>query len=533
MKAPVSQFLLGLALTLSAPLGMATGCLPADSGEGAGPSFFCALDGRAVGVSAQEPLDDIAGYVARAVADWEAPGLAVVVVKDGEVTFEEAYGVRALDGDEPVTAETLFAIGSTTKAMTAAALGMLVDEGRVGWDDPVTRHLPGFQLSDPYVTRELRVRDLLTHNAGLGNADYLWYGKETTTEEILERIRHAPLAYSLRASFIYQNIMYAAAGEVVEAASGMPWTRFIEERIFGPLGMTGSVTTLAAARSRPNVAAPHHRVDGRIVRIENASVDPIPAAGSIWSSVADMSRWMRFLLAGGVTPAGERLLSERTFAELFRPHVVVPAGQFYPTARLIGPRWTTYGLGWFQHDYRGRAVDFHTGSIDGMVAILGMIRDEGLGVVVLANLDHAEVRHALMYRIFDRYGGGEVRDWSAELAELYGALRARADSAGVAEDQARIEGTTPSLPLTRYAGSYQDELYGSVTVSARDGGLRLRYGPGLQGDLTHWHFDTFRVTWDARWRGHAQVTFTLDASGAPEALEIGGSTFSRAAEGRE
>ncbi len=483
-------------------------------------------------LAAQDPLSGFHEYVAQGVADWDVPGLAVVVVKDGEVVYREGFGVRELGRDEPVTPSTLFSIGSTTKAMTAAAIGMLVDEGALDWDDPVTRHLPGFQLSDRYVTREIRVRDLLTHNAGLGNADFLWYEQETTTQEILERVRLVDPAYSMRASFIYQNIMYAAAGEVVAAVSGMPWSRFVEERIFGPLGMEGSVTTLAATAHEPDVARPHYRVEGRVVPIDNASVDAVPAAGSIWSSVGDMSRWMRFLLADGVTPDGERLLSEATVEELFRPQAMVPASQFYPTAQLTRPHWTTYGLGWFQHDYQGRAVDFHTGSIDGMVAIIGLIRDEDLGVYVLGNLDHAELRHALMYRVFDLYGDGPGRDWSADLADLYGGFAATADSARQSADAARVEGTTPSLPPSAYVGTYQDPLFGTVSVMDGDGGFRLRYGPGLQGRLEHWNYDTFRVTWDARWRGTSQVTFRLDPTGAPASVEIGGSSFARVSDER-
>jgi hypothetical protein len=241
---------------------------------------------------------------------------------------------------------------------------------------------------------------------------------------------------------------------------------------------------------------------------------------------------MRFLLAGGVTPDGERLLSEATVEELFRPQAMVPASQFYPTAQLTRPHWTTYGLGWFQHDYQGRAVDFHTGSIDGMVAIIGLIRDEDLGVYVLGNLDHAELRHALMYRAFDLFDDGPGRDWSADLADLYGGFAASADSARQAADAARVEGTSPSLSPSAYVGTYEDPLFGTVTVSDGDKGLRLRYGPGLQGPLEHWNYDTFRVTWDARWRGTAQVTFRLDAAGTPSSVELGGSSFARVSDGR-
>lgn len=282
----------------------------------------------------ESPLQGFDAYVSSAVADWDATGLAIAVVKDGRLVFAKGYGVRHLTGGGPVDEHTRFAIGSTTKAMTAAALGMLVDEGKVAWDDPVTKHLPWFRLKDPYLTREVTVRDLLTHRAGMGNADFLWYERDTTTREILEKMALVDAAYGLRSSFIYQNIMYATAGEVVAAVSGMPWAEFVRSRIFRPLGMDETVPLLSETLGAPNVARPHHRVDGRTVPIDNASVDPVAAAGSVWSSVSDMSTWLRFLLAGGVTEDGTRLLAEATVEELFRPQAFVTPSQYYPTQRL-------------------------------------------------------------------------------------------------------------------------------------------------------------------------------------------------------
>ncbi len=473
------------------------------------------------------PLEGFEDYVDDAVRDWKVPGLAVLVVKDGDVAFSQGFGLRQLGEGPEVSDRTLFAIGSTTKAMTAAAIGMLVDEGKLNWDDPVIEHLPWFHLDDPYVTREITIRDLLTHRAGLGNADFLWYGMDTAIDDILDRIKYAKLEYSMRSGFIYQNIMYAAAGEIVARVSGMPWADFIQSRIFDPLGMTASVPTARELNLQPNVASPHYEIDGEVTVIKNASVDAIGAAGSIWSSVHDMSKWMRLLLDGGATTDGEALLNPATVAELFTPQVIVDEDGFYPTAKLTSPHWTTYGLGWFQADYRGRAVDFHTGSIDGMVAIVGLIRGEKLGVCVLANLDHAELRHALMYRVFDLFDEGPPRDWSAELLGLYGGVRAEVEERRARTDAGRIEGTEPSLSLGVYVGSYSDRLHGEVVVSRDAAGLRLNYGPGLQGPLVHWHYDTFRVHWDAEWRGRSLVSFVLNAAGEPAILEMSGARFQR------
>jgi len=491
---------------------------------------------RSPGVAtAQQPSDparQLDAYTAKAVRDWDVVGLAIAVVKDGRVAFAKGYGVRELGKPEPVDTATLFAIGSTTKAMTAAALGMLVDEGRVHWDDPVTRYLPGFQLRDPWVTRELTVRDLLTHRAGLPNADYLWYGADNTTAEILRRVRFIEPAYSLRSGFIYQNVMYAAAGQVVAAASGVPWDEFVRTRIFAPLHMGRTVPLLPRAGAVPNVASPHDRVDDTLRVITNASVDPVASAGAVWSSVADMAKWMRFVLDSARVD-GRRLLQPATFAELFEPQTMVPPGEFYPTARLTHPHWTTYALGWFQQDYEGRAVSFHTGSIDGMVAIIGLIPDERLGVYVLANTDHAEVRHALMLKAFDLWGPprARARDWSAELRTLYGNARAQGVAARKAAEAKRVTGTKPSLPVARYAGVYADSLYGEATVRSVNDGLRLRVGT-LEGTLEHWQFDTFRVRWDERWLGTDLVTFVLGPDGAPARLEIDRRSYGRTDRGR-
>ncbi|MGH7540393.1 MAG: serine hydrolase, partial [Gemmatimonadota bacterium] len=481
---------------------------------------------RTAAQTAADPLRGLDDYVREAIAIWEVPGLAIAVVKDGEIAFERGYGVVELGSTEPVTPDTRFAIGSTTKAITAAALGLLVDEGKVAWSDPVTAHLPAFRLADPYVNREATVRDLLTHRAGLGNADFLWYEQENSSEEILRRLRFVEPAYSLRAGFIYQNIMYLAAGAVLEAASGSPWDAFVRERILRPLGMDGTVPHLSELRGESGVATPHDVVDGSLVVIENSSVDAVAPAGSIWSSAHDMALWLDFLLSGGFTPDGTRLLAAETLEELFTPQVVLRPDDFYPTVRLTRPHWLTYGFGWFQHDYRGRKLDFHTGSIDGMVAIVGLVREEGIGVVVLANRDHTELRHALLYRVLDLYLADEPRDWSAELEALYDGLAAEAETRRAEFEERRVEGTSPTLSLDAYTGTYRDPLYGEAVVVRAGDGLRVRYGRRA-GLLEHWHYDTFRVRWDTAWRGGGLATFRLDAAGRVGEVEIGGIELER------
>ncbi|HKP30983.1 MAG TPA: serine hydrolase, partial [Gemmatimonadales bacterium] len=422
--------------------------------------------------SQQDPAAAFDAYTAQAFKDWGAVGLAVAVVKDGKVVFAKGYGVQTLGKPAAVDTNTRFSIGSTTKAMTTAALGMLVDEGKVRWDDPVTKYLPWFQMYDPYVTREITVRDLLTHRAGLGGADFLWYQSDNTPEDVLRLVRYVKPAYSFRSGWIYQNVMYATAGAVVAAASGMPWEDFIRTRIFAPLDMKGSLTTLAQTAGQPNVASPHDKVKGTVRVIENASVDQVNAAGSVWSSVADMSKWMRFMIDSGRVN-GKPLLKPATWNELLTP-VFVMANGFYPSAQLTQPKFNTYALGWFQQDYAGRRLNYHTGSIDGMIAIIGIIPEERFGVYVLGNLDHVEVRHALLFKAIDTWLGTGNRDWSKDLRDIYGKMQARGDSAQARAEARRIKDTKPSLSLDQYAGTYADSLYGKAVVTYENGALRMR-----------------------------------------------------------
>jgi CubicO group peptidase (beta-lactamase class C family) len=474
---------------------------------------------------------ELDAYVARAVKDWGAPGLAISVVKDGRVIFAKGYGVLERGKPAPVDSQTLFAIGSTTKAMTVAALAMLVDEGKVRWDDPVTKYLPGFQLSDAYTTREVTVRDLVTHRAGLPNADFLWAYNDLSSDEIIRRVRYVRPAYSLRSGFIYQNIMYAIAGEVIAAASGMSWSDFLRSRIFQPLGMTRTVATLAEAARSTNVAVPHDIVNDSLMAIRNRFVDPVAPAGSVWSSVADMAKWMRFLLDSGRFE-GKTLLKPASFAEMVKPQVTVPPGQFYPTARLTRPHWMTYGLGFFQQDYNGRKIDYHTGSIDGMVALIGLMLDHRLGVYVLSNRDHVEARHALMLKTFDLFTGAPARDWSTELRALYDSASSQGVAAQRAADARRIPNTKPSLRLEQYVGTYSDSLYGTRKVTLENGVLRVRYSPTYAATLEHWQYDSFRPRFDDSWRSAGPMTFVIGANGLPSRLESGTVAFRRIPESR-
>lgn len=470
-------------------------------------------------------LRDLDAYVARAVRDWNVPGLAIAVVKDDSVVFAKGYGVRTLGAADPVGTHTLFANASTTKAFTALAVALMVDEGKLRWDDHVADRLPGFQLKVPYASQELTVRDLLTHRVGFGDPGVLWYGRTFDFDEMVRRLRYVPPESGLRARFAYNNVTYATAGMIAGRAAGTTWDDLVKTRILTPLGMTETVTQARDLAGRADVASPHDYVADTLRPIGRDAVDlvdPIAPAGAMYSNVLDMARWLRFLLDSGRV-AGKRLVTAASFAELFRPQTVIGPGEgFYPTARLTHPHFTAYGLGWFLEDYRGEFVAFHTGSIDGTVAIVGLIPDRRLGVVVFANRDHAELRHALMYRVFDAYLGGERRDWSAELRAMYDSLRAAGRNALHQAEAQRVAGTKPSLALERYAGTYTDSLYGDMTVAVEQGKLVARVSPFLIADVEHWHYDVFRLVWRNRWVQPTLASFHLGADGNVADVDLEG-----------
>lgn len=444
----------------------------------------------------QQQLKDLDTYIDQARKQWKVPGLAISIVKDGEVIHSKGYGVKNIETQEPLTDETVFAMASTTKAVTAMAMAMLVDEGNINWSDRVIDHYPEFQLNDPYVTREIRIKDLFTHNAGLGNADLLWYGLKLDSEEIVQRMRYMEPSYSFRGGYRYQNLMYLVAGQVIERVSGISWEDFVAQRIFSPLGMLRSFPTQDLSSASANRSTAHSYVQGKIAPILDTDADMIGPAGSGWTCVSDMTKWMNFLLDSAHLK-GERLLSAENFTQLFRPQIIIPYESFYPSKHLTHPNWTTYGLGWFQHDYNGRAVSFHTGSLAGTVAICGLVPKEKLGVYILGNLGGAELRHALMYTVFDLFeerGEREEekvnsalnRDWSTEFLKLYGTY----DGPSWKPKPVQGAASPPTLSLDAYAGTYSHPLWGTVEVLAQEEGLRVKYG-GFVFDLKHWNSNTF------------------------------------------
>lgn len=473
----------------------------------------------------QKTINEFDSYVERVMREWDVPGLSIAVVKDGKVLLKKGYGVRELGKTDAVDTQTLFSCASTTKAMTAMVMGMLVDEGKLKWDDAVTRYVPELRLNDAYATRELRVRDLLIHNTGLASTDYFWGLADFTWQEMIQRLVYVKPAYSFRSGYEYQNTMYMIAGVVIERITGKSWTDVMTQKLFQPLGMTATVPERILSDSQ-NMTRPHYPVKGEIRVLGYGKHSFIGAAGGVWSNVDDMAKWMQTLLDSG-RYAGGRLVTASTFRELFKPQTIVPQNE-YPTFRVVKPHWTTYGLGWFQIDYRGKMVNFHTGSLSGLTAIIGLLQDEKFGVYVFGNYDHAEVRHALMYKAFDHFVLGNDRDWNAEFRKLYGSIAQQHEKEVEKFEKARAANTSTTLPLSEYEGEYTSEIYGSVVVKASGKALHFDVNNAfITAELPHWHYDTFYGPIGDADEYSLVASFSISYEGKVNELTLDGFAFSK------
>jgi CubicO group peptidase (beta-lactamase class C family) len=473
--------------------------------------------------------------VEEAMRSRDVPGMAIAVVKGGEIVHARGYGVRKLGGSERVDADTIFPTGSTGKAVTAAALAVLVDDGKLSWDDKVADHLPDFRMYDPWVTREMTVRDLLLHRSGLGlGAGDLLYIPRTSRSraDIVRALRHIEPATSFRSGYAYDNILYVVAGELVTQVSGQPWETFLRDRIFKPLGMATAVSDEKDRFATANRVQPHARLDPRLRGLGEQQVLPereglgqvaAPAGGLSWSA-KDFARWMQAQLALGAVPGGDgkRVWSEANAREMWNPQVPLPIRAYPAPISDITPQFSGYALGWNVQDYRGVKVIQHGGAVFGVLAFVVLVPERDLGIALMINSEDVDVMRGLGYELLDHYLGFEARDWVADFGtwnkqRLAGGLAALEGAGKAARKDSR-----PSLPAAGYAGDYADAWYGPIAISERDGKLRIdfRQTPNMAGALTHWQYDTFRADWDDASLEPAYVTFALDAEGKVERITM-------------
>ncbi|NTX33842.1 serine hydrolase [Myxococcus sp. CA033] len=471
---------------------------------------------------AQSLPPDLDATIQKAMKTFDVPGVALAVVKDGKVVLSKGYGVRRLGDAAPVTADTLFGIASNSKAFTAAALAMLVDEGKLQWDDRVVDHLPSFQMFDPYVTRELTVRDLLVHRSGLGlgAGDLLYFPQSTFTEdEIVSKLRHIRPATSFRSRYNYDNILYLVAGKVIEKVSGRHWRDFVRERIFTPVGMRDSSTLSKALRVGSNVATPHAKADGVLKTIPAMGFDNNAPAAAINSSVNDLSKWMLTQLARGVIPGTEgkkRLFSEGQSREMWAAQTVMTVTEPSKPLAALRANFAAYGLGWSLRDYRGYKLVGHGGALPGYYSRVMLVPELGLGIAVLTNQEERGTIEVPVWTVLDAFMGAPATDWVAAFKADDDAKKAKAEGQVASLKEGRKPESKPSLPLEAYAGKFRDAWYGDVTLTREAQKVVLRFSrtPGLVGELEHWQYDTFVARWkDRSLNADAFVSFSLKPDG--------------------
>ena len=437
------------------------------------------------------------------------------------MVFAKGYGVRNTDTKKPVDTETVFGIASCSKAFTAASVAILVDEGKLNWGDKVIDHFPEFQLYDTCITNDFRVDDLLSHRSGLitFDGDLLWYGTKYNRKEVVRRIRYRKNENDFREKFGYQNVMFIAAGELIEKVSGTTWDDFVSEKFFKPLGMTSTSTTNSGFNDEMNIAYPH--IDGKSMEFLN--YDNSGPAASINTSVDDLLKWVKLMLNKGVND-GDTIFSEKEYYTLTSPHTIINAG---PGEKINGTHFYSYGLGWFIYDYEGRKIIQHGGGLPGFHSKVVFIPEDSLGYVIMANqlsgLVPAIDKKILDFFVLKPEEQENAKDWASIYLQGKKKQEERKKTKEKEKLESRISGTEPSLELKNYTGIYEDKMYGKAKISMKEGKLFFEMIPSaklFQSELTHWNYDTFNFKFKDEFLPEGYLTFNINENGTPDFFTI-------------
>lgn len=485
----------------------------------AGQSFPFKLqriaDPSAAAATALDGFDD---FVLSAMKSWNVPGVAIAIVKDGTVVLAKGYGLRNVQANLPVTADTIFAIGSSTKAFTTMAMGMLVEEGKLEWDKPVATYLPKFALMDKVAGERMTPRDLVTHRSGLPRHDLVWYNAKLSRPELVARLPYLQPNEDFRETFQYQNLMFLTAGYLTGEVAGTSWEEVLRSRILEPLGMRSSNFAVSESQKTRDFATPYTLKEKTPIDIPFRVIDAVGPAGSINSTVNDMARWLLLHLGGGMVD-GKRVVAARQIQEMHRPQMVIQTFPgLFDDPEIQQP---SYGLGWFIESYRGKKRVHHGGNIDGFSAMVSLLPDDGLGVVVLTNLNGTPLPGIVARHASDRMLGLQSIDWNGRALKRRDVGEKASAVAKKAAGEERKTGTTPAHRLDEYTGEYSHPAYGSILVTRDGAGLAARFHE-LPMRLNHWHFETFRGEVDDKSLAEVKLFFQFftDAQGEVDRLTV-------------
>ncbi|MFV8270363.1 serine hydrolase [Flavobacterium sp. GT2N3] len=457
--------------------------------------------------------------VNRTLKTFNVPGIAVAIVKDGTVIHAKGYGVKSILTNEKVDANTLFGIASNSKAFTSAALAMLVDEGKVKWDDKVIKYLPNFKMYNDYVTTEFTIRDLLTHRSGLGLGAgdlMIWPGGGNfTPTDIIENLQYLKPVSAFRTQYDYDNLLYIVAGEVIRVASGLSWCDFVEERMMKPLEMNNSVASFLRLKDTTNIIAPHVPIDGKLKVIKRYQNQLFDAAAGIYSSVNDLSKWTIMQMNNGkYGPQNKQLFSEKEHDEMWQLQTIIPT----KTKAPYNTHFSGYGLGWFLNDVKGYKQVSHTGGLEGIVTQVTLIPELKLGIIVLTNQQSGAAFNAITNTIKDNYLGIQSENYVTIYSDRMKANEETADkiTAEVWASVATKKKENIKIDFKSFIGTYKDNWFGEVVLSERKGRLYFasKRSPQLTGEVFFYKDTNYVVKWDnAYFHADAHLFFECDASG--------------------
>lgn len=478
-------------------------------------SWFSSLTPEAA--SAKQRLEGLDTLVENALKDYEVPGIAIGVVVDGQLIYSKGFGYRDFENNKPVTPDTLFGIGSCTKAFTSFVAGTLIDEGLLEWDTLVVDVLPNFRLYDEYATYHMRLRDLLTHRSGMPRHDYMWYNSKLSRADLIQRLRYLEPASDFREHFRYNNLMYLTAGFLMEHLTKKSWETLVKERIFSPLNMEKSNFTIEEVQANSDYAYPYLQKNDQFVRMAFRDISAIGPAGSINSNITEMARWVEMQLNGG-SYQQTSLINPSTFQEMHSPQVVVSGTPEHKEAVL-----STYGIGWGVLSYRGHYYVSHDGGPDGFTSVVSLLPNEKMGLIILANKNRTTLPRYLSLEITDRLLNLSPKDWYQEGLDNYIKEKTAQKQLQQEEDLTRKKNTSPSHALEDYVGQFEHPGYGLVEISLKEGNLQLSFNH-ITSSLNHWHYDMFVISEESEdllfSRIGTKINFRMNPQGEIEELAI-------------